>query len=579
MSLDLGLAIYQSSATTGELISLIISTAREARRLKKECEAVRKRAEIVKGILDKNQQNDECEKKMREVVEQLLHFVIWCKDANFLQRVWEVTWKRRLPELVQDLTTWALILSVGTTASARSDLLRLITDVTRSEELQRKDASELLEQMRSQSTILEEMMKVQKEEGTPKLQVDFQDNDPRLTLAKDSLNDTLLSGELFPHNSQHGSVKVLCEPVNESLMKYGEKGPRHVLIYAQISLNAGVQPFYGITERFGKRWTVMKDLRGMSTLSRAIEDGTWPKPLSQRLSIAYEVARTMEYLHSVEILVKRLSDHTVVLEEIDGIITPYLTNLESARLFKERTKGGRYDVRYEAPEVLTMDKRQHNVYTDIWSLGIFIWQCATGSPPFALADEVFEGSSSGAAAIRDRTSKGEVLWSCENQDSASLRAISRIVKQCCNGRPTTRPSATEVVHSLLERMTTQVQDSNGISSIDGEATKERVANILESEVKDVELSEQDNSALRILADEGDTTAAYLLGSAIWKGYADPDDEVQGGLIVVSEERRKKEMRARAALVHLELSFQSGIKLAAKDLFQVHDWLARLYKMK
>lgn len=86
--------------------------------MKSECDAVRKHAELVKGVLDKNQQvfqNDECEKKLREVVGQLLHFAIWCKDANFLQRVWEVSWKKRLPRLMQDLMTWALVLSVGTT--------------------------------------------------------------------------------------------------------------------------------------------------------------------------------------------------------------------------------------------------------------------------------------------------------------------------------------------------------------------------------------------------------------------------------------------------------------------------------
>ncbi|KAF5720071.1 serine threonine kinase [Fusarium mundagurra] len=579
--MELGLSIYQSSVTTGELLSLLINTAREARRLKNECEAVRKQAEIVKSVLDKNQEilrNDECEKKLRDVVKQLFQFVLWCKDANFLQRVWEVTWKKRLPRLVQELMTWALILSVGTTASARSELLGLITNVNRSEQLQRKDTSELMERMRGQSMILDEMMKVLKEEDTPMLQVDFRDSDPRLALTKDPRDDALLSGELFPHDSQSGSVKVLCEPVNESLMQYGEKGPRHVLIYAQISANAGVQPFYGIAERFGKRWTVMKDLRDMPTLASTIKSGTWPKPLSQRLSVAYEVAKTMEYLHSVEILVKRLSDRTVVLEEIDGTITPYLTNLESARLFKERTTGGRYDLRYEAPEVVAMKKRQHTIYTDIWSLGIFIWQCATGSFPFALTDDDLEGSSSDAATIRDRTSKGEVLWSHGDQDSASLQAISRLVKQCCNGHPTSRSSASEVVHSLFEIMTTPAQESNDIASVDGEATKERVAKLLESGV-DEKLSEPDNSTLRTLADQGDATAAYLLGSAIWKGRADLDEEVQGGLIVVPGKHREQEMRAFASLVHLQFAFQSGTKIAAEDLIDVHSWLARLYKTK
>lgn len=39
------------------------------------------------------------------------------------------------------------------------------------------------------------------------------------------------------------------------------------------------------------------------------------------------------------------------------------------------------------------------------------------------------------------------------------------------------------------------------------------------------------------------------------------------------------MRARAALVHLELAFQSGIKVAANDLYGVHKWLSNLYGVK
>ena len=57
-------------------------------------------------------------------------------------------------------------------------------------------------------------------------------------------------------------------------------------------------------------------------------------PLS-RLRLAYEVASAVAYLHSVDIVVKNISDVNIVLKRLrleDGRrFLPYLTNLEDAR--------------------------------------------------------------------------------------------------------------------------------------------------------------------------------------------------------------------------------------------------------
>jgi hypothetical protein len=76
----------------------------------------------------------------------------------------------------------------------------------------------------------------------------------------------------------------------------------------------------------------MKDLRKCPTLGVAIRDGNLPQSVLERLGVAHDIAKTVEYLHSVEVLVKRLSDKTVVLSSDYGTITPYLTDLERARL-------------------------------------------------------------------------------------------------------------------------------------------------------------------------------------------------------------------------------------------------------
>ncbi|KAH8689275.1 hypothetical protein GQ44DRAFT_720472 [Phaeosphaeriaceae sp. PMI808] len=76
----------------------------------------------------------------------------------------------------------------------------------------------------------------------------------------------------------------------------------------------------------------MKDLRKAPTLAGAIQDGKLPQSTLERLGIAHEVAKTVVYLHSVEVLVKRLSDKTVLLTSENGTFKPYLTDLENARL-------------------------------------------------------------------------------------------------------------------------------------------------------------------------------------------------------------------------------------------------------
>jgi serine/threonine protein kinase len=208
--------------------------------------------------------------------------------------------------------------------STRSALLKLDTKTNDSRAQQEKDMEIILEKLQ----ILDELKKNWEEEKAPQLGVDFPEQDLRLQVTKES--EKLLSGSFVDADSR--TTKVICEPVKEDLMKYGEKGPRHVLIYAKLSANTLVHPFYGIAQRFNQRWIVMKDMRECPSLRDMMRDSKVSESLLDRISIACEVARTMEYLHSVEILVKRLSDTTILLSHENNAVIPYLTNLDRARL-------------------------------------------------------------------------------------------------------------------------------------------------------------------------------------------------------------------------------------------------------
>jgi hypothetical protein len=127
------------------------------------------------------------------------------------------------------------------------------------------------------------------------------------------------------------SKAVVLSEVNEDEMRFGGRGSRHVEIYKRISVGALVQSFYGICERNGTKYAVLEDLRNEPTLANAVEHCLLPDD-SQRLRVAYDLANTMAYFHSVGILVKGLSDDTVVLRKLDDDkFQPCLTNLETAR--------------------------------------------------------------------------------------------------------------------------------------------------------------------------------------------------------------------------------------------------------
>jgi serine/threonine protein kinase len=160
---------------------------------------------------------------------------------------------------------------------------------------------------------------------TPAVKIDFQEGDQRLNIVPEGPG---FSGTF------EGRAIVLAN-INEDEMKVGRSGSRHVEIYKRISVGALVQSFYGIYERNGKKYAVMEDLRNEPTLARAIEDGLLPDDATARIRIAYELANTLAYFHSVGILIKSLSDDTVVLRKlVDGTFQPCLTNLETARMVR-----------------------------------------------------------------------------------------------------------------------------------------------------------------------------------------------------------------------------------------------------
>lgn len=101
------------------------------------------------------------------------------------------------------------------------------------------------------------------------------------------------------------------------------------------------------------------------TLGQACRDRTLPEGLLERIGLAYDLAKTTAWYHRAEILLRSVSDDTIIPKKISsGNMVPFLTRLKNARHILEQTTSIVYDTRYEAPQFGKL--HEHSRFTDVW---------------------------------------------------------------------------------------------------------------------------------------------------------------------------------------------------------------------
>ncbi len=144
----------------------------------------------------------------------------------------------------------------------------------------------------------------------------------------------------------------------------------------------GIVPIHEVGERDGQCYFSMKLVEG-GQLDEVV--GRKPMPIRQAAELIAKVARTVHYAHEHGILHRDIKPGNILL---DAKGEPHLTDFGLARLVEtESTVTGTLEVlgtpSYMAPEQATGGTTKVSKATDVYGLGVVLYQLLTGHPPFA----------------------------------------------------------------------------------------------------------------------------------------------------------------------------------------------------
>lgn len=133
-----------------------------------------------------------------------------------------------------------------------------------------------------------------------------------------------------PQSGLYKGKKVTFEKI---IHKNFERLPHIVQIYQQMGSVALIQQLYAIADLQGTKYALMEDVGSFQSIEAAATTGKLSEYTElQKLRFGYEIATTVSTLHHAGVLIKSLSDTSVVIvDKGDGTIRPMMTGLSQAR--------------------------------------------------------------------------------------------------------------------------------------------------------------------------------------------------------------------------------------------------------
>jgi hypothetical protein len=124
-----------------------------------------------------------------------------------------------------------------------------------------------------------------------------------------------------------GTGDVVYYTIEPSKLSYAT-----IQVYQKLQSGAFIQRYHGIAQKGDRIYAVMEDLDNFDTLASIYQDETNSFSLEERLVLAQDLARTVAWYYRGEVILKSISDNSIVLKKSPkGTYRCLLKGTEKAR--------------------------------------------------------------------------------------------------------------------------------------------------------------------------------------------------------------------------------------------------------
>ncbi|KAF0386543.1 kinase-like protein [Gigaspora margarita] len=195
--------------------------------------------------------------------------------------------------------------------------------------------------------------------------------------------------------------------------------------------------FYGVTKSSYGHYNMILEYANEGTLRKYLKTNFTRLQWTDKLHIAKEITFGLLFLHNNDIVHRDLHSNNILIHEGKPKITDFGLSKQINEASKTSTAFGM--VAYVDPKYLDDIKYKRNKKSDVYSIGVILWEISSGRPPFPYIDTEFK--------LAFHILKGNREESIEDSPTQYIK----LYKQCWDNDPSNRPE-TKLILDALEQL-------------------------------------------------------------------------------------------------------------------------------